>query len=1306
MNDTSAGRELFTNMKSFVDGLPDSDSAVVYPAAMMYQMDKAAYSSYGQRACDCAYYQIKDPNGSLYSPGQWQNVSGQGRYNAWVVAVAYDWANDKCSSAQLSAFAAFMADYYAYHKDHYYGMWTDQTGTYYVPRDNKFVGILRNNAEMAIAIYDPSAHLEGATWLSEIAAIFNSAVVPYLTDPGAQPPYANGFGGSTSEGSSYGSETQTEYGDLFWALTTGTDTDFWALAPNFALDTLHYQIAIAGPTTAKSFYGPRLPYGDDDTQGTELYYQQYMAMLRVTDHLRLAGDSTNAAYGQWWINNVFDYGSLHPWSEFSTERFFYYSPAAIETSYAAAAPDYLTPFMLVSRSDWTAGATWVSFMAMEQGADHEHGNAGMFQVYRRGIWLTMDPKVYMSNEPIGVGSTGHNAPLLNFHGSATALTGGSLDWARFSRTASGYRGECNASAGYCYAQADMSGVYRVRDSGQGETPDVKSATRDFLYLKPDLVVVSDRFKYIDGLSAMSVSNLRAEALPTVSGNRVTLPNGNQRLHVNIVRPQSPVIKAYADDKFRVVGALKVSNDEMELHLDGFLTWILPLTLTLSGGTGQWAALNGSWTCTNWSYPDPTVPGLPYQDGRTYNMERCRITSAGAFSGITTAWDFSQNIVSTQTKDWHYSGGSTYVPYHAQFSGNTYANVESHFMVLQAADDVDTPIAVADRSTASVDVAEFGTFLVASPKSAPPAATLAYSYAAGSKTHYVMGLTPGATYRVAGAGTGSISITANGTGIAVTASGAGLLAFTIDNPVPAISSLSPTSATAGGAAFTLTVNGTNFVSGSAVQWNGSNRTTAYVGATQVTAAITAADIATAGTASVTVVNPSPGGGTSNAQSFSINNPTPTLTSLSPSSATAGGSAFTLTANGSNFVSTSTVQWNGSSRATTFISSTQLTAAITAADIAAAGTADVTVVNPSPGGGTSNAQTFAINNPTSTLTLAVGLGRFDTNGGWVTTHAGKDGGFALQSWLHLPWEAYNATGGGVHVAVGDVDGDGLDEIVMGLGTGGGGWIVILDDSAHGYALLEWIRVGWNQYNASNGEVFPAVGDIDGDGRAEIIAGLGTGSQGWIEIFGNASTGYQHLAWRQVAWPAYNAADGTTHPAVGDLDGDGKAEIVLGLGSGGGGWIEVIQSSAGNYNHGSWLQVSWPAYNASTGTTYPAAGDIDGDGRAEIVIGLGQGSGGWVEFLDDKAAGYAHLNWFQLPWNAYDNSNGETHPAVGNLDADSRAEIVFGLGRFQGQGGWLFAMDDATANYATLGWFRIPWDAFSQDGGETFPALGRPR
>lgn len=200
-----------------------------------------------------------------------------------------------------------------------------------------------------------------------------------------------------------------------------------------------------------------------------------------------------------------------------------------------------------------------------------------------------------------------------------------------------------------------------------------------------------------------------------------------------------------------------------------------------------------------------------------------------------------------------------------------------------------------------------------------------------------------------------------------------LPFAVTVGTPTLISLQPNSATAGGAAFTLTVNGTNFFNGSVVQWNGSARTTSFINSTQVTAAIPATDIQTAGTAQVTVFNAAPAGpsgsviagapiGVSNSLPFTINpvvnNPVPTLTSLAPTSTGAGGSAFTLTVTGTNFISSSVVQWKGSPRTTTFVSATQLTAAISAADIAASGAASVTVFNPTPGGGTSNALTFTI------------------------------------------------------------------------------------------------------------------------------------------------------------------------------------------------------------------------------------------------------------------------------------------------------------------------------------------------------------
>jgi len=190
-------------------------------------------------------------------------------------------------------------------------------------------------------------------------------------------------------------------------------------------------------------------------------------------------------------------------------------------------------------------------------------------------------------------------------------------------------------------------------------------------------------------------------------------------------------------------------------------------------------------------------------------------------------------------------------------------------------------------------------------------------------------------------------------------GTQVVQLVIDNPVPTLTSLSPGSAIAGSAGFPLTVNGTNFVSTSVVNWAGSPRATTFVSATQITATVNTADVAKAGTFKVTVTNSAPGGGTTAAHTFVVDNPVPTLTSISPSSATHSGPAFTLTATGAGFVPGSSIEWNGKKLATTYVNSTTLTATVPAADIKTKGTASVTVVNSTPGGGTSAPATFTIN-----------------------------------------------------------------------------------------------------------------------------------------------------------------------------------------------------------------------------------------------------------------------------------------------------------------------------------------------------------
>ena len=124
---------------------------------------------------------------------------------------------------------------------------------------------------------------------------------------------------------------------------------------------------------------------------------------------------------------------------------------------------------------------------------------------------------------------------------------------------------------------------------------------------------------------------------------------------------------------------------------------------------------------------------------------------------------------------------------------------------------------------------------------------------------------------------------------------------------------------------------------------------------------------------------------------VNNSVPLLSAITPQSTNAGSTGFTLTVDGSNFIDGSTVRWNGVDRVTTYVSATQLTAAIPAADVAATGTAQVTVFNPLPGGGLSAPQTFTITAAPNLANLGTIIARVNTPTGGGSKNLGiiRDG-----------------------------------------------------------------------------------------------------------------------------------------------------------------------------------------------------------------------------------------------------------------------------------------------------------------------------
>ena len=188
--------------------------------------------------------------------------------------------------------------------------------------------------------------------------------------------------------------------------------------------------------------------------------------------------------------------------------------------------------------------------------------------------------------------------------------------------------------------------------------------------------------------------------------------------------------------------------------------------------------------------------------------------------------------------------------------------------------------------------------------------------------------------------GSAAITVSTPGIA----DSNAVNFSVIAVSPSVSTISPSSAMVGGPAFTLTVNGDGFIPASQITGL-AGATTTYVSLNQLTASVPASAIANVGSYAITVVSPGP---LVSPQSpiFTVKAPTPAITSLSPANVLPGGPGFVLTVNGGNFLPNAAVDWNGAALPTTYVSASQLTAQVSAALIAASGTAKITVVNQGP------------------------------------------------------------------------------------------------------------------------------------------------------------------------------------------------------------------------------------------------------------------------------------------------------------------------------------------------------------------------
>jgi hypothetical protein len=231
------------------------------------------------------------------------------------------------------------------------------------------------------------------------------------------------------------------------------------------------------------------------------------------------------------------------------------------------------------------------------------------------------------------------------------------------------------------------------------------------------------------------------------------------------------------------------------------------------------------------------------------------------------------------------------------------------------------------------------------------------------------------------------------------------------------------------------------------------------------------------------------------------------------------------------------------------------------------------------------------------------------------------------------------GGVRVATGDFNGDGVPDIVTAPGPSGGPDIRIFDGRT-GALLREFMAYSPDFLGGVN----VAVGDVNGDGIPDIITGADAGGGPQVKVFSGKDLSLL------CSFYAYDPHfSGGVRVAAGDVNGDGYADIITGAGPGGGPHVEVFSGK-----NGAQLQ-SFMAYASSfTGGVYVAAGDVNGDGKADIITGAGAGGAPQVNVYN--GANGALLESFL----AYDSTfTGGVRVGAAELQGNGLADILTASG-----------------------------------------------
>jgi hypothetical protein len=193
------------------------------------------------------------------------------------------------------------------------------------------------------------------------------------------------------------------------------------------------------------------------------------------------------------------------------------------------------------------------------------------------------------------------------------------------------------------------------------------------------------------------------------------------------------------------------------------------------------------------------------------------------------------------------------------------------------------------------------------------------------------------------------------------------------------------------------------------------------------------------------------------------------------------------------------------------------------------------------------------------------------------------------------------GPISLALGDVNRDHVLDFAVAQGANGAAMVKLLNGKT-GKTIASYAPLA---RSAGAGSTV-ALGDVNGDGKADLIVGTGAGSPAQVKVLnGTTQTLLESFS------PFAASFKGGVSVAAGDVNGDGKADVIVGTGAGSPAQVRVFTKATGART---WSLVAFAPTFA--GGTAVAAGDVNGDGRADLVVGAGAGGGSQTKVFDGRA------------------------------------------------------------------------------------------